>query len=254
MLFLPSIWVTWLLVSVGIAVLLWIVRLLWGFLRRRSDSRLRLDHVSVRMREVFNEVSPRRRFWGSPFIDFKHQGRPARLTIHSIRKLTLEVEDRPEVPLPVVVRTRPWMSVWPVTWRLEALDRVVTSDPVVDDQVELRANGLFAAFLQDRLFEQVPIEGPPTGLAESLLVLNAAPGVRRFDLRFLPGRRDTLKLKLRTEDLLFRPEDLESLLHHVHNLHESFAHYDRPALPPAPHEPAAKPDPKKTTPPAPPTI
>ncbi len=236
-------WKTALWGAAGLVAAWILFRLAWRWFRRRSEHRSRADHVAVRLREVFREVSPRRGL-GAPAIDFKDKGRACRLVLHSARKLSVEMEIQPDVPLPVVIRSRKWLKIWPVLHGLEALERVVLADAVVDDQVELYANGMFAAFIQDRVMEQVPLDGPPTGLGESLLVLSATPGVRSYEVRFEPGGRDRLHLKLRTEDLLYRPEDLESLLHHVANLHATFAKFGRPEMPPAPNE--APPPEKKT--------
>ena len=232
MIFHPPAWVEWSLwAALGLLVVGIPLRLLWRLASKRRADRARLDHVSVRLRDVFNEVAPRRRWLGSPTVDFKHKGRACKLVIHSVKKVDLEVDATPGVPLPVVVRTRRWIQLWPVLHGLESLDQIRTGDPLIDDVLEVHANGIFAAFLQDRLLEQIPIDGPPTGLSESLLVLNSSPGVRKFVLRLFPGKPVSLRMKLRTEDLLFRPEDLEGLIHHIDNLHDVIVNYDRPSLP-----------------------
>lgn len=197
--------------------------ILWRAIRASRQSDERLHRLATRMREKFGEVTPRRPFFGSPRIAFKVEGRKAILEITDSRRMRIHVEESPSVPLPVLIRSRAW-SLWPAGGSLQ---RISTGDPLIDDGVEVYAGSTFAGFLRDRFLDG---EGGETGrsdLGDSLIVLKSLSGVKGFELRFAPDRGAGADLRLSTEDLFYRVDEIESLLHHLHELHVRFANYDQ---------------------------
>ncbi len=197
--------------------------LLWRAIRASRESDDRLSRLATRMREKFGEVTPRRPFFGPPQISFKVEGRKACLEITDKRRLRLRVEESPGVPLPVLIRSRGW-SLWPAAGSLQ---RLRTGDPAVDDTMEIYAGATFAGFLSDRFLDGMDGETSRSELGDSLIVLKGLSGVKGFEYRFAPDAGAAADLRLKTEDLFYRVDELESLLHHLHQLHDRFANYDR---------------------------
>lgn len=235
--FLPD-WAYWFLLGgIGLVVVAVPVRILWKATRGRRAYSTRLDHLAVRLRETFSEVVVRRPLLSAATVDFKFERRKVSMVVKSAKHLILTIDEEPDVPLAVVLRSARWMKILSVMEGWEVLSPVPTGDPMLDMDVELYANGIFAGFLRDKILGETPMEGPPTGLAESLIIIKGTPGVKKFYLRFSPRTGTTLDLRLSTEDLFYRSEDLESLLHHVHVFHDFIVNYDRPGLPPRASDP-----------------
>ena len=197
--------------------------ILWRAIKASRESDERLRRMADRMREKFGEVTPRRLFFGPPQISFKVEGRAAHLEIVDSKRLRLRVEESPGVPLPVMIRSRGW-SLWSLRGSMQ---RISTNDPAIDDSMEIFAGETFAGFLADRFLDGAGGETSRTDLGDSLIVLRSLPGVKAYEFRFAPDLGVGADLRLKTEDLFYRVEELESLLHHLHLLHERFANYDR---------------------------
>ena len=197
--------------------------ILWRALKASRESDDRLGRLATRMRERFGEVAPRRPFFGPPQIAFKVDGRKALLEVSDPRRIRIRLDESPDVPLPVLIRSRGW-TLWPAGGSLQ---RVPTGDPLLDDRVEIFAGSSFAGFLGDRFLDGTGGETSRSELADSLIVLGNLSGVKGFEFRFAPDEGVGVDLRLKTEDLLYRMEELESLLHHLHELHGRFANYDR---------------------------
>jgi hypothetical protein len=204
------------------------IRILWGVARRARDRSEKIQRLAERMRENFSGVSIHRIVLRNPEIRFTAEGRKAALEPGDFRRLRLRMEEHPPVALAVMIRSRRWLA-WPAG---ASLDPVPTGDPLIDGSVELFANTSLAGFLRDRFLDSAGEGAPSSDLVDSLHVLKGLPGVKRFVFRFIPDRGVSADLKLKTEDLYFRMDDLEALLHHLHQLHDHFANYDRPSLPP----------------------
>ncbi|HTF57583.1 MAG TPA: hypothetical protein VK661_10150 [Planctomycetota bacterium] len=217
----------WLPLFFMIGVLLVLVavpaRILWDATRKSRERDDRLGRLAERMREKFGEVTPQRPFLGEPRIRFTVEGRKAVLELSDARRLRLHMEEESSVPLPVVIRSRRW-SIWPAG---PSLSRISTGDPIVDDAIEILAAPTFAGFLSDRFLDGMAGETSRNDLGDSLIVLKGLPGVKRFEFRFAPDRGVAADLRLSTEDMIHRVDELESLLHHLHQLHERFATYDK---------------------------
>jgi hypothetical protein len=197
--------------------------LLWRAIKSSRESDDRLGRLAERLREKFGEVSPRRPFFGPPVVSFKVEGRKAHLQIVDPKRLRLLVEESPSVPLPVVIRSKGW-SLWPAGGFLQ---RLTTNDPLIDDGVEIYAASTFAGFLSDRFLDGAGGEVGRSELTDSLFVLKGVSGVKGFEFRFAPNVGTSADLRLKTEDLFYRVDELESLIHHLHLLHGRFANYDQ---------------------------
>jgi hypothetical protein len=216
--------------------------LLYRAIKASRESDERLSRLATRLRDKFSDVTPRRPYFGPPQIAFKVEGRQAHLEIVDKRRLRLRVEESPSVPLPVVIRSRGW-SLWPAGGDLQ---RVATHDPIVDDSMEILAAASFAGFLGDRFLDGAGGETSRSELSDSLIVLNSLSGVKAFEFRFAPDYGVGADLRLKTEDLFYRVDELESLFHHLHELHERFATYDR--WEPAERDAGKKDKPRKSEP------
>ena len=197
--------------------------ILWRAIKASRETDERLRRMADRMREKFGEVTPRRLFFGPPQISFKVEGRAAHLEIVDAKRLRLRIEESPGVPLPVMIRSRGW-SLFSLRGSMQ---RIATNDPVIDDTMEIFAGETFAGFLADRFLDGAAGETGRTDLGDSLIVLKSLPGVKGYEFRFAPDVGVGADLRLKTEDLFYRVEELESLIHHLHLLHQRFANYDR---------------------------
>src|SRR5581483_12209856 len=100
------------------------------------------------------------------------------------------------------------------------LSRILTGDPLIEDAIALYATPIFGSYLREAALDGIPAEGKPTGLAESLVILQRMPGIRRFELRMSPSGGFRVSFRLRADDLLHRPEELESAVHHAFQLYD----------------------------------
>jgi hypothetical protein len=196
---------------------------LWRAIKASQGRDELVGRMAARLREKFSEIVPRRPFFGPPRISFKADGLKVHLLIADKKRLGLHIEESPGVPLPVLIRSRRW-SIWPAGGLLQ---RISAHDPLVDDSMEIYASTIFAGFLADRFLDGNAGETSRSELSDSLLVLGNLSGVKAFEFRFVPDHGTMADLKLKTEDLYYRVDELESLIHHLHKLHTRFATYDR---------------------------
>lgn len=192
---------------------------------KSSRSRTRkAKELTERLKERFGEATFQGGFLAPPRIRVSSDGRKAVV----IPEDEDEVRIRLDVPIapkfPLVARTRGAVS-WPFAfegWRL--LPRLRTFDPLLDDGVAVYADGVFGAYVRELALDGLPAGGKPNGLAESLIILRRLPGVRSFEVRMSPSSGFRLRFELRSGDLLYRPDEMESAIHHA------FALYDRLVL------------------------
>jgi hypothetical protein len=170
-------------------------------------------------------VRVRRGILGPTCIDFKHEGRALSLVVYDEKALVVRLTENVAPKFPCVITTqRRFLFPWALVG-LRLLPRVRTFDPLVDEAVALYATPVFASYLRELILDAINLEGKPSGVAESFIVLRRLAGVRRFRLSTAPEGAMTMRLALRTEDVLHRPEELESIVHHMGELYDRFVKY-----------------------------
>jgi hypothetical protein len=180
------------LVGIALVVIVVPIRILYEMTKDSRERNRRFKDLADRLKERFGGVEAHRTVFGLSRISFQHEGRPA--------------------------------TVWQPADD-EILPRVMTHDPLIDESIALYATPLFGNYLREATLDGIPAEGKPTGLAESLVILRKMPGVRRFELRMSPSSGFRLSFKLRADDLLYRPEELESAIHHAFQLYDLLVMY-----------------------------
>lgn len=213
-----------LFVLLGIALVILVVpiRILFEMTKDTRERGKRFKDLSDRLAEKFGEVESQRSLFGLSRIRFKHEGRAVSVFQPADDEILIQLEPKIEPKFHVIARTRG--SVTPpiaMMWEsFRVLSRILTHDPLIDDGVALYATPLFGSYLRDVALEGSPAEGKPTGLAESLVILGRMPGVKRFELRMSPSGGFRLSFRLRSDDMLYRPEELESAVFHAFQLHD----------------------------------
>lgn len=210
------------LLGIALVVIVVPIRILYEMTKDSRERSRRFQELAGRLKEKFGSVEAHRTIFGMSRIAFKQDGRPAAVYQPSDDEILIELEPKVEPKFHVIARTRgavtpPVAMMWE-SFRL--LPRILTHDPLIDDSIALYATPTFASYLREAALDGIPAEGKPTGLAESLVILRSMPGVRRFDLRMSPSGGFRLLFLLRTDDLLYRPEELESAIHHAFQLYD----------------------------------
>jgi hypothetical protein len=214
---------TWIqaFVLAGIALVAIVVplRILYEMTKDSRDRMRRLQDLTDRMKERFGAVRLDRSFFGLHSIRFTHEGRPVTLLQPAKDEFLIRLESKVKPKFHAIVRTRGPMDP-PFTFMGESLRflrRIRMGDPLLDDSMAIYATPIFGGYLRESALEK------PTGLAESLVVLRRMAGVRHFELRISPT--GGFRVKLRADDLLNRPDDLESAVHHAFRLHDLLVLY-----------------------------
>ena len=187
----------------------------------------RFKDLADRLRERFGGVEAHRTVFGLSRISFSHEGRPATVTQPADDEIMIQLEPKIQPKFHVVARTLgPFAGGFTMMWEsFRILPRITTFDPLIDDSIALYASPIFGNYLREAMLDGIPAEGKPTGLAESLVILRKMPGVRRFELRMSPSGGFRLAFKLRSDDMLYRPEELESAVHHAFQLYDLMVMY-----------------------------
>src|SRR5262245_32686294 len=203
------------LVVVGVPL-----KILWEATRAGRDRSMKIGQFVDRLRERFGEVALHRGMIGPDHISFKHEGRPGSIWISGVDEIALELDEKIGFPFPLVVKTRGrWTPPTALLgWR--TLPRIEIHEPMIDDAVAIYTTEVFGGYLRELILEGLPGEGKPAGVAESFVILRGALGVRSFRLTSTPGGQLRIRLRFHSEDLLFRPDDMESIVHHLHALHD----------------------------------
>lgn len=211
----------------GIALLLIVVpaRVLWGMTRRSRERARRLRDLAERLCGHLQDVRLEGGIPAAPRIRATHEGRPLTLTLPSPYELRLRLEPGRSPAARLILRTRgrwdwPWAVQWvPPRW----LRRARTGDPLVDETLVIYASPALGSWIRELALRESDPRGNPSALVESLVVLRRLPGVAKMELRISPSGGFLLRLRLRSEDLLYRPEDLESAAHHAFRLFDLLA-------------------------------
>lgn len=215
------------LVGIALVVIVVPIRILYEMTKDSRERSKRFQELSDRLKEKFGGVETHRTMFGLSRIDFSHDGRPATVYQPSDDEIMIQLEPKIQPKFHVIARTLgPFAGGFAVMWEsFRILPRLTTFDPLIDDSIALYASPLFGSYLREAAIDGIPAEGKPTGLAESLVILRKMPGVRRFELRMSPQGGFRLSFKLRADDLLYRPEELESAVHHAFQLYDLMVLY-----------------------------
>ena len=210
------------LVGIALVVIVVPIRILYEMTKDSRDRNRRFQDLADRLREKFGGVEAHRTIFGMSRIEFKHEGRPATVYQPADDEIMIQLEPRIEPKFHVIARTLgPLSPGFAVMWEsFRILPRIMTYDPLIDDSIAIYATPIIGGYLREAAIDGIPAEGKPTGLAESLVVLRKMPGVRSFELRMSPSGGFRLWFKLRADDLLHRPEELESAVHHAIQLYD----------------------------------
>jgi hypothetical protein len=211
-------------VLLGIALVIIVVpiRILYEMTKDSRDRGRRFGELADRLKEKYSGVDVQRTLFGASRIRFKHEDRPVAVHQTADDEIQIQLEPKIEPKFHVIARTRglinPPVAVMWESFRV--LSRILTHDPLIDDSVALYATPIFGSYLREVALDGIPAEGKPTGLAESLVILRKMPGVKSFELRMSPSGGFRLSFRLGSDDLLYRPEELESAVHHAFQLYD----------------------------------
>jgi hypothetical protein len=211
----------------GIAFIIVVVplKILWEATTSRRERSQKVEKFLDRLRERFNEVSFRRGIIGPSRVTFKHNARKVTLWIADLDELVVQLDENISCKMPMVVKTKGrWTPKWALLG-LRPLPRVLTHDSMIDDAVAIYATAALASYLYEVVQFSVTKEGKPSEVADSLIVLRRAPGVRKFRLTMTPEGPLRIRLRLSTEDMLYRPDQLESVIHHLQRLYDTLVAY-----------------------------
>jgi hypothetical protein len=210
------------LIGIALVVVVVPIRILYEMTKDSRDRSKRFQDLADRLKEKFGAVEAHRTIFGLSRIAFTHDGRPATVYQPSDDELLIQLEPRIEPKFHLIAHTRGAMTP-PIAMMWESfrvLPRILTHDPLIDDSIALYATPIFGSYLREAALDGLPAEGKPTGLAESLVILRKMPGVRRFELRMSPSGGFRVSFRLRADDLFYRPEELESAVHHAFQLYD----------------------------------
>ena len=211
----------------GIALLLVVVplRVLWDLTRRSRLRARRLRELADRLRGSFEEVRLEGGFPAPSRIRAAHEGRPLALALPRPSELLLRPEPGRTPAAHLILRTRGrWAWPWALQWdSLRLLRRVRTGDPLVDETMAVYASPALGTWIRELALLGTDAGGKPSPLVESLVILRRLPGIGRMELRISPAGGFLVRFRLRAEDLLYRPEDVEAAAHHAFRLFDLLA-------------------------------
>jgi len=210
------------LIGIALVVVVVPIRILYEMTKDSRDRGKRFQDLADRLKEKFGTVEAHRTIFGMSRISFQHDGRSAAVYQPSDDEILIQLEPKIEPKFHLIARTRGPLSP-PVAMMWESfrlLPRILTQDPLIDESIALYATPIFGSYIRDAALDGIPAEGKPTGLAESLVILRKMPGVRSFELRMSPSGGFRVTFRLRADDMLYRPEELESAVHHAFQLYD----------------------------------
>ena len=216
-------------VLVGICTLLVVVplRVLYAMTKESRKRSSRLEDLAERLKGRFEKVELARTFLGPSRIEIRHDGRPASIAQTNDEEILVRVEPKIAPKFHLIARTHRRFSP-PVAFLAESLKflpRVKTYDPLIDDGIAVYANPIFGGYLRVAALDGIPGEGKPQGLAESLVVLRRLPGIRSFELRMSPSGGFRIAFRLESEELVYRPDEMESAVHHAFRIYDVLVMY-----------------------------
>jgi hypothetical protein len=207
--------------GIALVTLLVPAKILLELTKTSRDRTARAQELADRLRERFGGVRFERGFLRPHRIHFTHEGRAAVAQLPEDDALEIKLESKVAPPFPFVARTRGAFA-WPSAFEgFRLLPMLRTFDPLIDESISIYATGSFAGYVREAALDGLPAGEKPRGMAESLFVLRRAPGVRSFELRMSPSAGFRVRFDLRTQDLVHRPDELESVVHHAFALHDA---------------------------------
>ncbi|HXG60939.1 MAG TPA: hypothetical protein VNO22_06185 [Planctomycetota bacterium] len=213
---------TFVLVGIGLVILAVPVRVVYEMTRGSRDRTRRLRDLADRLRGRFDSVRMESTFLGPPHLRLVHEGRPAVLFLPAEDAVAVRLDPGPDPIVRAIFRSRrPVRPPWAFAaegWRV--LGRVPSAEPLVDEAADIYADAAAAATIRELLTDGAPESAAPSPLVESLVVLSRLPGVRDFRLKISPRGDSRALFRLRTEDLIHRPDEMESAVHHAFRLHD----------------------------------
>ncbi len=211
----------------GIAFIVIIVPLkfLWEATKGRRERSHKIEKFIDRLRERFAEVVLHRGIFGPSRVTLKHESRKLTIWISDVDELVVQLDENIGCPFAGVIKTRGrFRTKWAMIG-MRILPLFETHDAMIDDAVAIYTSGPFGGYLYELVHSSINLEGKPSGVAESLIVLRRAPGVKSFRLWMTPGGPLRFRVRMHAEDLLFRPDQMETIVHHLHQLYDKFAGY-----------------------------
>lgn len=215
------------LLGIGAVVIVVPIKVLYEMTKGTRERARRLEDLAARLKERFGTVTFERGVLGPHRIQVTLEGRPATIFQPDPDELLIRVEPKVAPKFHALIRTRGAID-WPFAFLWESLrflPRFRTFDPLIDDSIRIYASPVLGNYVRELALDGIPPEGKPTGLAESLIVLRRAPGIRKFELRMSPVAGFRLAFRLRTDDLLCRPDEMESAVHHAFRLYDLLVLY-----------------------------
>ena len=213
---------TFVLVGIGLVILIVPIKVLFEMTKGARDRMSKLRDFADRLKERFGAVRVERGVLGPSAVRFTHEGRPGIFLRPEEDELILRLEPKVRPGSCLIVETHGRID-WgfAVVWdSFRVLRRVRTHDPLIDESLAIYASGVFGAYLRELALDGIPAQGKPTGLAESLVVLRRLPGVSRLKLVMSPAGGFRIALRLRADDILYRPDELEAVVHHAWQLYD----------------------------------
>jgi len=210
------------LVGIGLVVLLVPIKVIFEMTKGSRDRMSKLRDLADRLKERFGAVHVERGVLTPSLIRFTHEGRPAVFVRPEEDELILRLEPKVRPGSCLIVETLGAID-WgfAILWdSFRVLRRIRTHDPLIDESLAIYATGAFGSYLRELTLDGIPAQGKPTGLAESLVVLRRLPGVARMKLIMSPTGGFRLALRLRADDILYRPDELEAVVHHAYRLYD----------------------------------
>jgi hypothetical protein len=214
-------------VVAGIVLIIFVVpiRILWEMTRGARDRKRRVQEFADRLREKFAGVEIKKSVLGPDKIAFKHEDRKLTMQFPEDDEVLLSFDVNIAPKFPLVIKTKGGIE-WPVAWEgFRCLGRIRIYDPVLDDYVLIYSTPLFGAYLREAAQAAIPLQGKPKGITESIVILRRVPGVRKFRLTMSESRGFRIWFRLRTQDLVYRPDELEAVIHHAGRLYDALVLY-----------------------------
>jgi hypothetical protein len=219
-------WIQYFVVG-GIALVIILVplKIFWEMSRGTRERRRKLHEFADRLRERFNEVQVAWSILGVHRIRFKHEGRKVSVILPDDDELVVRLEENISPKFPCVIKTKGCIE-WPWAFvGLRPLGRIKIFDSLLDESVLIYSTPVFGGYLREMALDAVSLEGGPKGITESIIILRKTPGVRRFRLSMSESTGFRVGFKMRTEDLRFRPDELEAVVHHALKLYDAMVLY-----------------------------